>query len=131
MSWTARRLPPPRVTSWPEYGSDAWYDMHPDDPAKRVAVLEAAESWRIQQLREQWLDSLDDAEWYAEVFGDARRVASQTIAATNRVRSFREAKNERAKPHPPHQLQATPGWPPIRIPGGNGAHLTYEQREAA
>lgn len=120
MSWTARRLPPPRVTSWPEYGSDAWYNMHPEHPAKRVAVLEAAERWRLQQLREQWLEELDDADWYAHVFGDARRVASQTIAATNRIRSFKEAKDERAKPRPAHVLKATPGWPPVAIPGRPG-----------
>jgi len=27
----------------------------------------------------------------------------------------------------PHTLQATPGWPPIQIPGQPGKYLTYDQ----
>ncbi|MFE9065039.1 hypothetical protein [Streptomyces violaceusniger] len=125
--WPDTRPP----TDWPEYGSDEWYDLDTRDPRKRLAMFEAAERWRQQKLRQQWLDGLDDADWYAEVFRDARRIAAQTIAATNRIRSFREAKNERAKPRPAHKLQATPGWPPIRVPGGNGAHLIYKEGRAA
>lgn len=125
----------PRITvpdSWPAYGTNEWYALDTRDPRKRFALFEAAERWRLQQLRQRWLDSLDDADWYAEVFGDARRVASQLVAATNRIRSFREIKDARAKAHPPHHLRATPGWPPIRIPGGDGRYLTYsETRHAA
>lgn len=117
--------------SWPEYGSDAWHDLDTRDPRKKFALFVAAERWRIQQLREQQLDELSDADWYAEVFGDARRVAAELLAATNRVRSFRDAKDARAKAAPPRQMQATPGWPPIRIPGGNGRCLTYSETRTA
>ena len=30
------------------------------------------------------------------------------------------------QPKPAHQLRATPGWPPIAIPGKPGQYLTYE-----
>ncbi|MFB6567365.1 DUF2742 domain-containing protein [Streptomyces noursei] len=119
-------------TSWPTYGTTEWYNLDTRDPRKKLALFEAAERWRLQQAREQWLDSLSDADWYAETFGDARRAASQLIAATNRIRSFREAKNARATPRPPRPVQASPGWPPVRIPGGNGRYLTYtDERRAA
>ncbi|MGW0632443.1 hypothetical protein [Streptomyces sp. NPDC002758] len=39
--------------------------------------------------------------------------------------------DELAKPKPPHQLRATPGWPPIRVPGGDGRYLNYRARSAA
>ncbi|MFE2447492.1 hypothetical protein ACFXDF_36505 [Streptomyces sp. NPDC059426] len=122
--WSDTRPP----ADWPECGSDEWHDLDTRDPRKRLDVFEAAERWSQQKLRQQWLDGLGDADWYAAVSRDAGRMAAQTIAATNRIRSFREAKNERAKPHPPHQLRAPPGWPAIRIPGGNGAHRIYEHK---
>ncbi|MFD6939647.1 hypothetical protein ACFWAP_26300 [Streptomyces goshikiensis] len=113
-------LPP--ITSWPEYGTPEFYAADPFGREKRFSVFVAAEQWRLQGVA---LDQLDDAEWYAHVFGDARRLASQIIAATNRIRGFREIREARQVKREPHQLQATPDWPPIRIPGGKGRYLTY------
>jgi hypothetical protein len=31
------------------------------------------------------------------------------------------------RPKPAHQLRATPGWPPIAIPGQPGQYLTYDE----
>lgn len=120
---------PPK--SWPVYGSPEYYAADPFGKEKRFSVFHAAEKWRVGRLREQWLDELPPDEWYAEVFGDARRAAAQLIAATNRVRGFREIRDARAKPRQPWQLRATRGWPPIRIPGQPGRYLTYKQHQEA
>jgi hypothetical protein len=113
-------LPP--VTTWPEYGSPEFYAADPFGREKRFSVFVAAEQWRAQG---QALEQLDDVDWYVHVFGDARRLASQIIAATNRIRGFKEIREARQVRHEPHQLQATPGWPPIAIPGQPGRWLTY------
>lgn len=120
-------LPP--ITSWPEYGSPEFYAADPFGREKRFSVFVAAEQWRLQGLA---LDELDDVDWYVHVFGDARRLAAQILAATNRIRGFQEIREARQVKREPHQLQATPGWPPIRIPGGGGRYLSHQQhREAA
>lgn len=118
--WASAQVTALKVKKWPAYGSVAWRDLKPEDPRRVAAIIESAELWRRHTNRDQWLDSLDDADWYAEVFGDARRVASHIITATRRIRRFKEAKDERAKPRPAHALKATPGWPPVAIPGRPG-----------
>ncbi|MCX5607181.1 hypothetical protein OHB39_06235 [Streptomyces sp. NBC_00047] len=123
-AWPA--LPP--ITSWPEYGTPAYYNADPFSREKRFSVFVAAEQWRLQG---QALEELDDVEWYVHTFGDARRLASQIIAATNRIRGFQEIREARQVRHAPHVLQASPGWPPIAIPGQPGRWLTYEQRQEA
>jgi len=117
---------PPK--SWPVYGSPEFYAADPFGKEKRFSVFEAAERWRLQGVA---LDELDDADWYAHVFGDARRNAAQLLAATNRIRGFQEIREARNQRRPAHVLRATPGWPPIRIPGGNGRYLTYSEGRAA
>jgi nucleoid-associated protein YgaU len=113
-------LPP--ISSWPEYGTPAYYNADPFSREKRFSVFVAAEQWRLQGVA---LDELDDVEWYVHVFGDARRLAAQILAATNRIRGFQEIREARLVKREPHVLKATPGWPPIRIPGGGGRYLTY------
>jgi hypothetical protein len=117
---------PPKT--WPVYGTPEFYAADPFGKEKRFSVFEAAERWRLQGVA---LDQLDDADWYAYTFGDARRTAARLLAATNRLRSFREIRDERAKPRPAHVLRATPGWPPIAIPGKPGHYLTYREQKAA
>ncbi|MDJ0345954.1 hypothetical protein QMK19_30575 [Streptomyces sp. H10-C2] len=112
---------------FPEYGSPAWRALPPDSPHRLASVLEAAEQWRRHQA-EQWrLDSLDPHDWYAEVFGHARAEASRLVAL-RRIGAVTAARTKFAEPH---QLQATPGWPPVRIPGGGGRYLTYTNQEVA
>lgn len=125
-AWPA--LPP--ITSWPEYGTPAYYNADPFSREKRFSVFVAAEQWRLQGVA---LDELDDVDWYVHVFGDARRLASQIIAATNRIRGFKEIREARQVRHAPRELKATPGWPPIAIPGAAGRYLSYidQHQEAA
>ncbi|MFF4425045.1 hypothetical protein ACFY04_30460 [Streptomyces sp. NPDC001549] len=104
------------------YGTPEFYAADPLSREKRFSVFVAAEQWRLQG---QALEQLDDVDWYVHVFGDARRLAAQILAATNRIRGFQEIREARQVKREPHQLQATPGWPPIRVPGGDGRYLTY------
>jgi hypothetical protein len=69
---------------------------------------------------EAWLDTLDDGDWYAEVFGDARAYAARLAKALSRMRSFKEVRDARAKPGPVREVKATPGWGPVAIPGQPG-----------
>ncbi|MFG2413312.1 hypothetical protein [Streptomyces goshikiensis] len=93
---------------FPPYASKAWRALRPDDPRRLAGALDAAEKWR----------KYGDEEALMRWFCDASR------AFTFEGRSRVELAQLR-KPGPPHQLQATPGWPPIRVPGGNGRYLTY------
>ncbi|MEU6101177.1 DUF2742 domain-containing protein [Streptomyces flaveolus] len=134
--WTARRLEaPPIPDSWPTYGTAEWYALDTRDPRKKFALFEAAESWRLHTLREaeqDWLLDNDPDEWNRQNLEGLRAAAASTVRRLNIARERTRAElDAAAKPKPPHQLQATPGWPPIRIPGGNGRYLTYQQQEAA
>ena len=106
--WTAR--------TFPKYGSQAWVALAPDDPRRLAAALEAAELWR----------RFGDEDALLAWFRDASR--SRPPLAERPTRAELDAA---ARPKPPHQLRATPGWPPIRVPGGNGRYLTYSERRAA
>ena len=102
---------------YPKYASPAWVALHPDDPKRLAGALQAAEMWRKYGDEEaliEWFRSLD------------------TPPTPIWARRTKDELDELAKPKQPHQLQATAGWPPIRIPGGNGRYLTYtEERRAA
>ncbi|MGW2438747.1 DUF2742 domain-containing protein [Streptomyces goshikiensis] len=115
------------VTAWPAYGSAEWLRLDPTDPRCYASVLEAAEQYRRADVD----PDLSDADWYTAVFGDARRLAAQLAAATNRLRRMREIRDARAQPRPPHQLTATPGWPPIAVPGHPGRYLVHGQENPA
>lgn len=114
------------VRKWPAYGSGDWLRLDPADPRCYAAVLEAAELWRRMDAD----PDLPPAEWCAAVFGDARRLAAQVVAATNRIRTARQIRDARAQSKPPHVLRATRGWPPIAIPGKPGRYLVHGQETA-
>ncbi|MEU0035506.1 hypothetical protein [Streptomyces sp. NPDC006333] len=103
---------------FPRYGSAEWQALHPDDPRRLAAALAAAELWRKYGDEEALLA------WFRE--------ASRARPSLAERRTKAEL-DEAAKPQPAHQLQATPGWPPIRVPGGNGRYLTHTRspQEAA
>lgn len=101
---------------FPKYGSPEWVALHPDDPRRLAAALAAAEMWR----------KYGDEEALLAWFREASR-ARPSIAD----RRTRAELDEAAKPKPPHQLRATPGWPPVAIPGRPGKYLTYRAQKAA
>ncbi|MEU6312382.1 hypothetical protein [Streptomyces sp. NPDC047014] len=101
---------------FPPYASHAWRALRPDDPRRLAAALDAAEKWRKYGDEEALL------QWFRAAAGRPFTAEGRTAAELAELR--------KAKPR--HQLQATPGWPPIRIPGGNGRCLTYiPERRAA
>jgi hypothetical protein len=101
---------------FPKYGSREWIALTPDDPRRLAGALEAAEMWRKYGDEEELLA------WFKNL--------SRSPEAVLRARSLAEL-DRLAKPYPPHQLRATPGWPPIRIPGKPGRYLTYTEGRAA
>lgn len=100
----------------PKYGSAEWQALHPDDPRRLAAALAAAEMWR----------KYGDEESLVEWLRSASRV--RPSLAERRTRAELDAA---ARPKPAHQLQATPGWPPIAVPGRPGRYLRCEERRAA
>ncbi|MFJ3635234.1 hypothetical protein [Streptomyces sp. NPDC090112] len=101
---------------FPPYASPAWRALRPDDPRRLAAALDAAEKWRKYGDEEALL------QWFRDASSRRYSPDGRTAAELAELR----------KPKPPHQLQATAGWPPIRIPGGNGRCLTYiPERRAA
>lgn len=120
------------VDNWPVYGSPEWLQLNPKDPRTYAATLEAAELHRRAEAERHRLDSLmdDDPEaWWREVTADANDYAARrghAIAARKTAAELRAAA-ARAANRSPHQLRATPGWPPIAIPGQPGRYLTYRE----
>lgn len=98
-----------RVSDWPEYGSSPWLQLPADDPRVYVATLEAAELHRMHVNR---------------IYADAHTQARNVLQA---AAEGRDARTGTMRSRPPHQLTATPGWPPIQIPGRPGEYLTYQE----
>lgn len=106
-AWSAR--------DFPKYGSQAWIALDPGDPRRLAGALEAAEMWRKYGDEEELVAWLKNLGRTPDLIGHRTR---------------REL-DEAAKPKPPHQLRATPGWPPVAIPGQPGQYLRCDDREAA
>lgn len=98
-----------RVDDWPEYGSPSWLQLPADDPRVYVATLEAAELHRMHVER---------------IYADARAQALDTL---QRAAQGRDQRASTMRTREPHTLTATPGWPPIQIPGRPGEYLTYQE----
>lgn len=105
------------ANDFPKYASPAWVALHPDDPRRLAAALNAAELWR----------KYGDEEALLQWFRDVSQRAAYNLASSKTHAELTEAR----KPRPAHVLRATPGWPPIRIPGGRGRYLTYQQHQEA
>ncbi|MEU9581072.1 hypothetical protein [Streptomyces chilikensis] len=103
---------------FPKYASPAWKALHPDDPRRLAGALEAAEMWRKYGDEEALLA------WFRDATRSRGPIYSTPLLAQ---------RDAAAETKPPHQLQATPGWPPVRIPGKPGRYLTYQHshQEAA
>ncbi|WP_420035075.1 DUF2742 domain-containing protein [Streptomyces sp. cg28] len=99
--------------NWPPYGSIPWLRLDPRDPRVYAATLEAAEEHRIH---------------IARIYGDAYRQAERTVRNADGARAARNSTSSRTGE--PHKLAATPGWPPIQIPGRPGEYLTYQETSA-
>ncbi|MGW8953029.1 hypothetical protein [Streptomyces sp. NPDC055709] len=102
---------------FPEYGSPAWRELHPDSPQRLAAALDAAEKWR------KYGD--DVTEWIREAIKPRSEPLHTRVEQARKAQAYQSPE--------PHQLQATPGWPAVRIPGGNGRYLAYihDQRQEA
>nr|WP_281912593.1 DUF2742 domain-containing protein [Streptomyces olivaceus] len=116
----------------PPYGSRAWSQLSSNNPRRFAAVVEAAERWRLQRVEEERLERLADEDpvaWYSEVTTEANDEARSLAGRLARMRT--QAELESARIHrPPHRLRATPGWPPIALPGQPGRYL-YPSRQLA
>lgn len=104
------------ASDFPKYGGAAWQALPPDDPRRLAAALDAAEMWRKYGDEEALIA------WLRDVTARGYTAEGRPHAELAELR----------KPKPPHRLQATPGWPPIAIPGRPGRYLTYiPERRAA
>ncbi|MDH2391259.1 hypothetical protein QCN29_21230 [Streptomyces sp. HNM0663] len=105
----------PREVEVPTYGVQAWVELPAGDARKAAAVLVAAEMWRRYGDEEALLA------WFRQAW------RARPPLAEGRSRAELAA---RARSRPAHRLRATPGWPPIRIPGKPGRYLTVQGRAA-
>lgn len=125
-----------RVEDWPAYGTAAWLQLDPKDPRAYAATLEAAEQHRRTEAEQRRLDDLMDSDpvgWWREITADANAYAARqgyVIAARRTAEEIRVARDN-ANNRAPHQLRASPGWPPVAIPGQPGRYLTHGQEISA
>lgn len=113
----------PAGASVPEYGTTEWASLPHTDRRRAAAVIVAAEEWRLEHRPD-----LTPDEWLREITADANAYAATLGDALARRATADELRARRARQHrtPPHTLRATPGWPPVRIPGGRGRYLTAQ-----
>jgi hypothetical protein len=105
----------PAEVDVPAYGTLAWLQLPAGDPRKAAALITAAEMWR------RYGDEQALLQWFREAHRARPSVAD---------RRTRAELDTAAKPHPPHRLQATPGWPPIAVPGQPGRYLVAQENAA-
>lgn len=120
----------------PEYGGPGWVALRAEDPRKAAAVIEAAELWRRQQARERDLDALAESDpeaWWIEATEDAETEARRVLRRfrVSSTPTGAEMAARRSEYGPVHQLKATPGWPPIAVPGQPGLFLHPPTENAA
>ncbi len=121
--WASSQVTALGVADSPDYGSPAWSALHATDPRRAVAIITAAEQWRRHTTREAWLDHLldeDPERWFAYVTADANDYARGIVGDLARRPTQDELIARRAVRVRPHTVTATPGWPPIAIPGRPG-----------
>ncbi|MER5312908.1 hypothetical protein ABT034_34630 [Streptomyces sp. NPDC002773] len=96
------------AADFPKYASKEWRQLHPDDPKRLAGALDAAENWRKYGDEEELL------RWFRDVAAPREPLwARRTLAELDAL----------AKHRRPHEVVATPGWPPIKVPGtGNWRH---------
>jgi hypothetical protein len=96
------------AADFPKYASEQWRQLHPDDPRRLAGALDAAENWRKYGDEEALMQWFRDASAPTEPLWARRTLAELDAMAKHRR---------------PHDVIATPGWPPIRVPGtGNWRH---------
>lgn len=121
--WAEAQITRLGVDAFPAYGSPAWLALRANDPRRAAAIIEAAELWRRQQAREQWLDDLlerDPEQWYRLVTADADREAGRVLRAERLSTRPTAAETAGRRTHgEPRPVVATPGWP-VAIPGRPG-----------
>ncbi|MFD9629896.1 hypothetical protein [Streptomyces violascens] len=122
--WASAQVTALSVEDFPDYGSPAWSALRATDPRRAVAIITAAEQWRRHVAREAWLDLLldeDPEQWFAYVTADANDYARTIAGDLARRPTVAELDARRsASPAPARPLAATPGWPPVAIPGRPG-----------
>ncbi|MGV9275976.1 DUF2742 domain-containing protein [Streptomyces griseosporeus] len=123
----------------PAYGSPEWQRLPNSDPRKGAAIVVAAELWRrhghdnlsVIEAADMWRRYGDDVvQWFKEASTPRAPLAQRkTIAELDTL----------AKPRPSRPVQASPGWPPVAIPGrpgwyrrlANGRQIDTKRSEAA
>ncbi|NED35570.1 DUF2742 domain-containing protein [Streptomyces sp. SID8499] len=120
--WATDQVTALGVTDWPAYGSPAWRALLANDPRKAAAIFEAAERWRQHRAETDELDRLltdDPEEWWRRVTAEANAEARRIMPALAKRPTAAEVR-ARARQQPPRPVTATPGWPPVAIPGRPG-----------
>ncbi|MFF8829124.1 hypothetical protein [Streptomyces sp. NPDC015131] len=87
---------------FPKYASDDWIALDPDDPKRLAAALDAAEKWRKYGDEEALI------QWFRDCTR-ARPTGAESAESARRAAAY--------IPPPARPVQASPGWPPIRVPG--------------
>ncbi|MFE4517865.1 hypothetical protein ACFRMQ_27165 [Kitasatospora sp. NPDC056783] len=118
----------------PDYGSPAFAALPPADPRREAALITAAEAWRQQAetapefihtgLRNELvIGEQARAEWVAEDEASWKRLVRTVRAWSNHPTALELAEQRsRAAEAARRAVSASPGWPPVAIPGRPGWH---------
>lgn len=121
--WASAQVTALDVEDFPEYGSPAWRALRATDPRRAAALITAAEQWRRRTAREAWLDELldkDPERWFSIVTAQADDYARSIAGGLARRPTHDELAARRTVRAQAREVVATPGWPPVAIPGRPG-----------
>lgn len=96
--------------AFPKYGTREWAALGPDDPRRIASMAAAAEMWR------KYGDEDELLAWFRSTSGGPNLRAKAPAPY---------------QPNAVHKLRATPGWPPIAVPGHPGKFLSVDFGRAA
>lgn len=126
-----------------QFGSPEWVQLDPSDKQRTAALLRAALAWHdycantAERVVRQTSSDIEAgeaardawrAEWDAEE-AEEWKLLARYVRGLASVPTTQETKAIRASIRP-REVQATPGWPPIALPGRRGwrRHLVNGQQ---
>ncbi|MFF2955597.1 hypothetical protein ACFVVU_30150 [Kitasatospora sp. NPDC057965] len=127
----------------PEYGSPAFAALAPADPRREAALITAAEAWRQQaegapeaihaRLRTDLvLGERARAAWVAEDEAAWKDLVRTVRAWSNHPTALELAEQRARAAKAAHRpVSASPGWPPVAIPGQPGWHRHHRDGRQA
>lgn len=108
---------------FPPYGSAPWLALHPDDPRRFAAVIDAAEKWR------KYGDEQGLLQWFADAQQPRRPLADRPTRAELDA-EYARCRERAAQMWARKRAELSPSirWPRVAVPGQGSRTTTSPER---